>query len=134
MFVCELCPSTPHAASVRSVNPSSPGRPTWYMTSPCRSSSMAARMRVAMSSSASSQPTRSHFPSPRSPTRFSGWRMRSGSVSWVTVAGPFAQFRPRDPGCSGFPSNLRTSSVSRSTYASSPHADSQLKQVVGTSM
>ena len=50
------------------------------------------------------------------------------------VAGPLAQLRPLDPGCSGFPSNFRTWSVSRSTYARSPHADSQLKQVVGTSM
>ena len=115
MFVCELWPSTPHAASVRSVKPSSPGRPTWYMTSRCRSSSMAARIRPAMSSSASSHPTGAHFPSPRSPARFSGVRIRSGSVSWVTVAGPFAQLRPRDPGCSGLPSNLRTSRVSRST-------------------
>src|SRR6476646_271730 len=33
MLVCELWPSTTHAASTRSVKPSSPGRPTWYMTS-----------------------------------------------------------------------------------------------------
>jgi len=62
-----------------------------------------------------------------------GWRTRKGSVTRLSVAGPLAQFLPREPGCSGFPSNFRTSSVSRSTYASSPQADSQLKQVVGTS-
>ena len=115
MFVCELCPSTPHAASTRSVNPSSPGRPTWYMISRCRPSSIAVRMRAAMSVSASSHDTRTHFPSPRAPARLSGWRMRSGSTIWFSVAGPLAQLRPREPGCSGFPSNLRTWSVSRST-------------------
>ena len=35
--------------------------------------------------------------------------MRSGSVTWLSVAGPLAQLRPREPGCSGLPSNLRTS-------------------------
>ena len=50
---------------------------------------------------------------------------------WFFVAGPLAQFRPRLPGWAGFPSNLRTSPVSLSTYASSPHADSQLKQIDG---
>jgi hypothetical protein len=60
--------------------------------------------------------------------------MRFGSVSWLSVAGPFAQFLPREPGCSGLPSSFLTSSVSRSTYASRPQPDSQLKQVVGTSM
>ena len=134
MLVCELWPSTPQAASIRSVKPSSPGRPTWYMICRRRPSSIAFRMRPAISSSASSHVVRSHFPSPRAPARLSGWRIRSGSVSCVTVAGPLAQFLPREPGCSGFPSNLRTSSVSRSTYASSPQADSQLKHVVGTSM
>jgi len=39
---------------------------------------------------------------------------------------------PARAGCSGLPSNFRTVSVCRSMYASSPHADSQLKQVVGT--
>lgn len=34
----ELWPSTPQAARILSVNPSSPGRPTWYMTSFGRSS------------------------------------------------------------------------------------------------
>ena len=72
MFVCELWPSTPHAASSRSVNPSSPGRPTWYMTSRWRPSSIALRIRVEMSLSASSHETRTHFPSPRSPARLSG--------------------------------------------------------------
>ena len=72
MFVCELWPSTPQAASTRSVNPSSPGRPTWYMTPFGRPSSSARRIRAAMSSSASSQETRSQRPSPRPPTRRSG--------------------------------------------------------------
>ena len=40
-FVCELWPSTPQAASTRSVNPSSPGRPTWYMISLLRPSTIA---------------------------------------------------------------------------------------------
>ena len=38
----------------------------------------------------------------------------------------------RLPGCSGFPSNLRSASVSLSIYASKPHPASQLKQMVGT--
>ena len=95
MLVCELWPSTPHAASVRSVKPSSPGRPTWYMTSPCRSSSMAARMRAAMSSSASSQPTRSHFPSPALADALEGMedpvgvgKLRDGGRPFRTVASP----------------------------------------------
>ena len=57
--------------------------------------------------------------------------MRSGSLIWLSVAGPLAQFRPRLPGCTGLPSNLLISSVVLSTYARSPHAASQLKQVVG---
>ena len=36
--------------------------------------------------------------------------MRSGSSSWLGVTTPFAQLRPRLPGCSGLPSILRTSS------------------------
>src|SRR4029453_11913120 len=59
--------------------------------------------------------------------------MRSGSVTWLSVAGPLAQFRPRLPGCAGLPSNFWILSVRRSTYASSPHAGSQLKQLVGMS-
>src|SRR5581483_1326797 len=50
------------------------------------------------------------------------------------VAGPFAQFRPRLPGCAGLPSNLRICIVCLSTHASRPHADSQLKQTVGINM
>ena len=42
------------------------------------------------------------------PDRRSGYRIRSGSVTWLIVAGPLAQLRPREPGCSGLPSNLRT--------------------------
>ena len=48
------------------------------------------------------------------------------------VAGPFAQFLPREPGCCGFPSNLTTSCVSLLIKAVKPQADSQLKHVVGT--
>ena len=33
-------------------------------------------------------------------------KKRSGSCIWLRVAGPFAQLRPRDPGCSGLPSQL----------------------------
>ena len=86
----------------------------------------------AISSSAWSQLMRSHCPLPRSPTRFIGYSTRSGSSTWLMVAGPFAQLRPRLAGCSGFPSNLATSPVSLSMKAVSPHAASQLKQVVGT--
>src|SRR5512145_1613315 len=60
--------------------------------------------------------------------------MRSGSVIWLIVAGPFAQLRPRDPGWAGLPSTFLMDRSSLSTYASRPHADSQLKHVVGTSM
>ena len=56
----------------------------------------------------------SNRPEPRFPTLFKGYRMRSTSWTWLSVAGPLAQLRPRDPGCSGFPSNFRTSSVSLS--------------------
>src|ERR1039458_3637290 len=47
------------------------------------------------------------------------------------TAGPLAQRRPRLPGCFVLPSNFATSPVSLSMYARSPHADSQLKQMVG---
>ena len=114
-LVCELCPSTPQLATTRSVNPSSPGRPMCTMISFCRDSSSAALMRAASASRTSSQLTRSQPPLPRGPDRRSGYRMRSGSVTWLIVAGPLAQLRPRDPGCSGLPSNLRTRPVSRST-------------------
>jgi hypothetical protein len=60
--------------------------------------------------------------------------MRSGSWIWLIVAGPLAQLRPREAGCSGLPSNLRTRNVSLSIQASRPQAASQLKQIVGTSM
>ena len=30
-------------------------------------------------------------------------------MTWLSVAGPLAQLRPREPGCSGLPSNFRTS-------------------------
>ena len=43
------------------------------------SSLMAASSFCATSASASSQEMRFHLPSPRAPTRFSGYRMRSGS-------------------------------------------------------
>ena len=85
------------------------------MISLWRFSVMAARIRAASASSASSQLIRSQPPLPRGPDRRSGYRMRSGSVTWLSVAGPFAQLRPREPGCSGFPSNLRTWPVPRST-------------------
>src|SRR5699024_4514943 len=71
---------------------------------------------------------------PRSPLRRRGYRIRSGSFSWLIVAGPLAQLRPRDPGWAGLPSSFLTDRSNLSTYASSPHADSQLKQVVGISM
>ena len=87
-----------------------------------------------MSSSASSHETCSHSPAPRAPVRRSGYRIRSGSSIWLIVAGPLAQLRPREPGWAGLPSTLRIDRSDLSTYASSPQADSQLKQVVGTSM
>src|SRR6266568_2559326 len=33
--------------------------------------------------------------SPRFPTRFKGNKIRSGSLTWLMVAGPLAQLRPR---------------------------------------
>ena len=59
--------------------------------------------------------------------------MRSVSLTWLIVAGPFAQVRPREPGCTGLPSNFVIELVALSTYATSPQADSQLKQIVGMS-
>src|SRR5262245_21832516 len=59
--------------------------------------------------------------------------MRPGSLTWFSVAGPFAQFRPREPGWYGLPSSFRTLFVPFSTYATRPQAASQLKQLVGTS-
>ena len=59
--------------------------------------------------------------------------MRSGSCTWFSVAGPFAQLRPREPGWWGLPSSLAMHWACLSTYATSPHAASQLKQIVGTS-
>ena len=85
------------------------------MTSLLRFSAIAVRMRGAMSSRASSHDTRCQRFSPRFPARLRGNRMRSGSVTWLSVAGPLAQFLPREPGCSGLPSNFFTWSVSRST-------------------
>ena len=114
-LVWELWPSTPQLASTRSVYPSSPGRPMCTMISLRRFCVIAARIRAASASSASSQLTRSHRPLPRGPDLFIGYRIRSGSVTWLIVAGPLAQLRPREPGCSGLPSNLRTCPVWRST-------------------
>ena len=51
---------------------SSPGRPTWYMTSLPRPSRMAVPMRPPISASASSHVMRCHSPPPRRPARFSG--------------------------------------------------------------
>ena len=58
---------------------SSPGRPTWYITSSPRPSRMAVPMRPPISASAWSHEMRSHWPSPRRPARLSGYRIRSGS-------------------------------------------------------
>jgi hypothetical protein len=104
------------------------------MTSVLRPSTIAARIFAANASSTSSHVVRSNRPDPRGPTRFNGKRMRPGSWIWLRVAGPFAQFLPRDPGWCGLPSSLRIARVSLSTYATRPHAASQLKHVVGTSM
>src|SRR3954469_11041349 len=104
------------------------------MTSVRRLSMIACRIGAASAVSASSQVVRSNFPLPRAPTRLSGYKIRSGSSIWFSVAGPFAQFRPREPGWYGLPSSLRIFFVSLSMYATSPHAASQLKHVVGTSM
>ena len=46
------------------------------------------------------------------PLRRNGKRIRSGSSSWLGVTTPLAQVRPRLPGWTGFPSILRTCSVS----------------------
>ena len=61
-----------HPWRMRSMKPSCPGRPTWYTTSLLRFSTRALRMRAAISSSTSSQVTRSHSPHPRAPLRFIG--------------------------------------------------------------
>ena len=79
MLVCELCASSPQACSTRSMKLSSPGRPTWYITSWPRPSRIAVPMRPPTSASAWSQVIRSQPPSPRRPARFSGYRIRSGS-------------------------------------------------------
>src|SRR5579875_3431949 len=92
-LVCELCPSTPQLASTRSVKPSSPGRPRCTMISFCRCSLMAARMREARASSASSQLTRSHSPLPRAlervqdPVRVGDLVDGGRSLGAVTAAG-----------------------------------------------
>ncbi len=70
--VQNLFPSTPQASSTRSIKPSSPWRPTWYITSLRRSSWIALRIRPAMVSIASSQETRSNWALPRGPVRLSG--------------------------------------------------------------
>jgi hypothetical protein len=80
-FVWLLCPSTPHACSMRRTKWSSPGRPTWYMTSSLRFSTIARRMRPPMSSSAASQLTSTNSPEPRLPVRFRGLRIRSVSLT-----------------------------------------------------
>ena len=85
------------------------------MISVRRPSTSACRIRALRSSSTSSQLTRSHCPPPRGPTRRNGYRIRSGSFTWLSVAGPFAQLRPRLPGCTGLPSNFRIVSVCVST-------------------
>jgi hypothetical protein len=103
------------------------------MTSSLRFSTIARRMRPPMLSSAASQLTSTNSPDPRFPVRFRGFRIRSVSLTWLMVAGPFAHVRPRDPGCTGLPSNFVMRPVPLSTYATRPHADSQLKQIVGTS-
>jgi hypothetical protein len=126
-----LWPSMPQAVSTRMMKWSSPGRPTWYITSSLRSSSIAARMRPPMSWRASSQVHGSNWPEPRGPVRLSGVKMRSVSLTWLIVAGPLAQVRPREPGCTGLPSNFSVLPVSLLTKASRPQADSQLKQMVG---
>src|SRR6266496_2086319 len=69
-LVWELCPSTPQLASTRSVKPSSPGLPTWYMIWFGRFSAIAVLMTEEMSSSASSQLTWTHRPSPPPPRPF----------------------------------------------------------------
>ena len=132
--MCELWPSDPHVSRNLSAKPSSPGRPTKYMTSLGRSALNASCICSANVSSTWSQLQRSHSPDPRGPLRRCGYRIRSGSLIWLIVAGPFAQLRPRLPGWCGLPSSLRISNVSRSTNAVNPQAASQLKQTVGTIM
>ena len=62
---------------------------------------------LAISFNASSHETCAQRPSPRLPTRFRG-KNPIRIVDLVMVAGPLAQLRPRDAGCCGLPSNLRT--------------------------
>ena len=103
------------------------------MTSVRRFSKSALRMRPAKVAITSGHVVRSNLPDPRGPERLSGYRMRPGSWIWLIVAGPLAQFRPLDPGWYGFPSSFWMRPSRLSMYATSPHAASQLKQMVGTS-
>jgi len=123
--------STPHAWSMRSTKWSSPGRPivvhdllvaTLEDRAPDASADVVERGLPAhileLARAAFALPLQGF----QDPLRI-----------WLIVAGPFAHVRPREPGCTGLPSNFVMRCVSLSTYATRPQADSQLKQIVGTS-
>ena len=84
MLVWLLCPSTPQACRKRSAKPSSPGRPTWYITSSRRPSTIAVPDPpgdvVERLVPATPAPTRRRR---GLPMRRSGCRMRSGSLTWL---------------------------------------------------
>ena len=79
--------------------------------------------RAPISSSASSQPTRSN-----SPTAFfrSGCSTRSGSFWTSAIAIPFGQANPCESGCSA--SGRSFTSFPSSTVATIPHSGSQIRQ------
>ena len=84
--------------------------------------SAAMRLQLSASrSSASSQVMRSHFPSPRAPARFMGYRMRPSTLLWISRCDmPAPHTTPNDFGFSGSPSIL-TMLLSSSEYTKTPH-------------
>src|SRR5438067_2798816 len=91
--------------------------------------SRSVRRRRAMSPSASSQLTRSNSPGP--PTRFIGWRIRSGSFCTSAMATPLVQQKPLECGLSL--SARSETSLPSSTVATMPHSGSQMRQNVAFS-
>ena len=88
---------------------------TARLSGPWRSTT--ARRRSAISSSASSQVTRSQRPSPRAPARFSGWRTRSGCANPEGAWTPFMQIlERRGRGSRAFTRATRPSSTSTCTW------------------
>lgn len=64
---------------------------------------------------------------------FAASNLNTGATSMDGQTGLFAHVRPGEPACTRLPSNFVMRSLSFSTQATSPKADSQLKQMVGMS-